>query len=244
MSPTCCKVMTNPLPVAYSTPAKWCYIIDPTMCERIPWCSQTPRSWLIRYSPYITHTNPLTCPGYLTRWHHGILARMESCTRILLYHPHNYFGGVEISRILDGIQYQALSMDQPNLRYYILPPLREHQTEASLVPKHLLESYETFRTWTSRRPGSFGRRVWIRTHGQLCDEWYPGNSNVSISIVIITCIWRQWFFVNSTNESMIGSNSIQGGVFDNAGRTEETPHDSFGTKTMVISPSVENVGEV
>ena len=38
MSPTCCKVMTNPLPVAYSTPAKWYYIINPTMSERIPWC--------------------------------------------------------------------------------------------------------------------------------------------------------------------------------------------------------------
>ena len=37
MSPTCCKVMTNPLPVAYSTPAKWYYIINPTMLERIPW---------------------------------------------------------------------------------------------------------------------------------------------------------------------------------------------------------------
>ena len=37
MSPTCCKVMTNPLPVAYSTPAKWYYIINPTMSERIPW---------------------------------------------------------------------------------------------------------------------------------------------------------------------------------------------------------------
>ena len=41
-----------------------------------------------------------------------------------------------------------------------------------------------------------------------------------------------------------GSNSTQGGVFDNASGMEEARHDSFGTKTMVISPSVEDVGEV
>ena len=40
-------------------------------------------------------------------WHHGILARMENCTRILLYHPHSYFGGVEISGVLGGIYYQV-----------------------------------------------------------------------------------------------------------------------------------------
>ena len=33
-------------------------------------------------------------------------------------------------------------------------------------------------------------------------------------------------------------------IFINAGKMEEARHDSFGTKTMVISFSDENVGEV
>ena len=50
--------------------------------------------------------------------------------------------------------------------------------------------------------------------------------------------------MNRTNQSMVSSGSSQGEVFDNAGIAEEARHDSFGTKTMVISPSVENVGEI
>ena len=46
--------------------------------------------------------------------------------------------------------------------------------------------------------------------------------------------------MRSTDQSTVSS----GGVFDNAGELEEAHHDSFGTETMVISPSVENVGEV
>ena len=49
MSPTCCKVMTNPLPVAYSTPAKWYYIINPTMSERISWCCSCHGRWLNKF---------------------------------------------------------------------------------------------------------------------------------------------------------------------------------------------------
>ena len=50
--------------------------------------------------------------------------------------------------------------------------------------------------------------------------------------------------MNRTNQSIVSSGSSQGEVFDNAGIAEEACHDSFGTKTMVISPSVEDVGEV
>ena len=50
--------------------------------------------------------------------------------------------------------------------------------------------------------------------------------------------------MNRTDQSMVSSSSAQGEVFDNAGIVEEAHHDSFGTKTMVISPSVEDVGEV
>ena len=67
---------------------------------------------------------------------------------------------------------------------------------------------------------------------------------MSISIVIMISLCRQRFLVNRTNQSMVSSGSAQGEVFDNAGGLEEARHDSFGTKTMVISPSDENVGEV
>ena len=50
--------------------------------------------------------------------------------------------------------------------------------------------------------------------------------------------------MNRTNQSMVSSGSSQGEVFDNAGGMEEARHDSFGTETMVISLSAENVGEV
>ena len=43
---------------------------------------------------------------------------------------------------------------------------------------------------------------------------------------------------------MVSSASDQGEVFDNTGGMEEARHDSFGTKTMVISPSDEKIGEV
>ena len=43
---------------------------------------------------------------------------------------------------------------------------------------------------------------------------------------------------------MVSSGSAQGEVFDNAGGIEEARYDSFGTETMVILPSYENVGEV
>ena len=43
---------------------------------------------------------------------------------------------------------------------------------------------------------------------------------------------------------MVSSASAQGEVFDNAGGMEEARHDSLGTKTMVISPSDESIGEV
>ena len=50
--------------------------------------------------------------------------------------------------------------------------------------------------------------------------------------------------MNRTNQSMVSSRSAQGEVFDNAGGMEEARYDSFGTKTMVVSPSDESVGEV
>ena len=50
--------------------------------------------------------------------------------------------------------------------------------------------------------------------------------------------------MNRTDQSMVSSGSAQGEVFDNAGIAEEACHDLSGTKTMDISPSAENVGEV
>ena len=50
--------------------------------------------------------------------------------------------------------------------------------------------------------------------------------------------------MNRTNQSMVGQGSAQGEVFDNAGGLEEARHDSFGTKTMVISLSDEKICEV
>ena len=50
--------------------------------------------------------------------------------------------------------------------------------------------------------------------------------------------------MNRTDQSMVSSGAAQGEVFDNAGGTEEARHDSFGTETIVISPSAENVGKV
>ena len=112
---------------------------------------------------------------------------MESCTRILLYHPNSDFLGMEVSWNLGGLRYQVWPMGQPNC---ILSLLWNHWARANLVST--LVSHLASWNQDSYQPGSVEHRFSIRTHDQLCDGQYLGNDSVSAFIVLMihTRCWR------------------------------------------------------
>ena len=73
---------------------------------------------------------------------------------------------------------------------------------------------------------------------------YAGNGGVSHSVTLLKHgINGLTSSLSSTTHSIAGSNSTLSGVVDDAVRLEEGRQESFGTKTVVISSSLEGLSE-